>query len=375
MPGRSRSQTYPRVSGKFAFNSAGPFDPTLTQVNSDSGTCVDVTGHGEDCEPFDLNRRSTTGGYVNRPYGGGSTDYWFNNYICDYLRIGAPGDHMSLPDFPSQAYRCTEAVKRTNPSRPYVDVPVSVLDMRRGLQSIRDAGHSIRDAIRHGGSHVLNYEFMIKPLVGDLVKMRNAQREISNRIKVINRLYEGKGYRRTVSHGGWSRISHDPSVTVQSVGSTLHSAVTRITRATARTHVRWAAQEKCGVRPAPEQVRMWATRAVLGGTIDFSTLWELVPWSWLIDWFGNVGDYLIASRNIIPARLIGVYPMVHTQTQTTGTGDVHTSFSGRKTILEPWSILRVRKTRSIGAASITAHFPFLDRRQVGILASLAATRR
>jgi hypothetical protein len=37
-------------------------------------------------------------------------------------------------------------------------------------------------------------------------------------------------------------------------------------------------------------------KAVLGIGLDpgniSSAAWEAIPWSWLIDWFANVGEYL-----------------------------------------------------------------------------------
>lgn len=35
-----------------------------------------------------------------------------------------------------------------------------------------------------------------------------------------------------------------------------------------------------------------ATQALFGGDLTPSVLWEVIPWSWLIDWFANVGDLL-----------------------------------------------------------------------------------
>jgi hypothetical protein len=37
-------------------------------------------------------------------------------------------------------------------------------------------------------------------------------------------------------------------------------------------------------------------RSVLGLRLSAASLWEALPWSWLVDYFINVGDYLDASR-------------------------------------------------------------------------------
>jgi hypothetical protein len=376
MPGRTRNQTFPRPGGKAAFNWEGPYDPSPgAQVTTDSANCTDVTGNAGDCEPLTITKLTTQGGIVNRTFGGTDTDNWFSNWICQYFRTSSGGQHLSVTGVPNDATRCTEAVKRTNPSRPYVDVPVNLLDMRGGIQRIRDAGNSIRSAIRRSGGHVLEYEFMIKPLVGDIVKLLNAGDQIDRRIAEINRMYDNPtGLRRTVSHGSWSSVAEDSSLTIQSTYDVLRAYARWTTTVNCRTHVRWAPQSRVGLKPSPHAIRAMAVRSVLGLTVDFSTLWEIMPWSWMIDWFGNVGDFLVANRNIVPARLIGVYPMKHTRTEFS-----FPAFSriirGRPTTVSSGLRIRESKTRSIGAVALSAHFPFLDRRQVGILAALAASRR
>lgn len=372
MPGRNRTMAYPRVSGLAAFNWEGPYNPDgTTQINTDSGNCIDVTGNAGDCEPLTITKLITEGGYINRSYGGTDTDNWFSNWICQYFRTSPGGQHLSVSGVPSDASRCTEAAKRTNPSRPYVDLPVSLLDMKVGIQSIQHAGESL---IRRVARHNLNYQFMISPLVGDIVKMMDIQDQVARRIKEINRLYDKNGLRRTVSHGSWSATAIDTSLTVQSVYDVIRVAARWTTTKTCRTHVRWAPQSKVSLRPPPSVISAWANRATRGLTVDMSTLWELTPWSWLVDWFGNVGDYLIAQRNIVPARLIGVYPMTHTRTEFSFPAK-STIIRSRPTTISAGTRIRESKTRSIGAVTLDAHFPFLSGRQVGILASLGAARR
>jgi hypothetical protein len=37
---------------------------------------------------------------------------------------------------------------------------------------------------------------------------------------------------------------------------------------------------------------------LLGTEITLDTIWQLTPWSWLFDWFGNVGDILTNASYI-----------------------------------------------------------------------------
>jgi hypothetical protein len=390
MPARERTAIYPQMSGRAGFTWQGPFDPALYQLSNGYGICKDNIKVPGDCYPLDVDKLSTIGGYLNRSYNGSdSNDHWYNQYVCDFYRSTVQGAHMSVPGLPSAAYNSTNAARRTNPSRPYVDVPVNILDLP---DRIGDIGRSFKRMLdrmprparrirpldarslrREAGGQWLRWKFFIEPLVGDIVRAANAQDQISRRIKEVNRLYSGRGLRRTVSQGGHSRHFVDPYVTVQSLYDTWHVPVTTSTTVNHRTHVRWAPQNKVGVKPAPDVVRQWATRAVFGATVDLSTMWELTPWSWLADWFGNVGDYLAANRNIIPGRLVGVYPMGHTRTTQSFPG-YSQSARGRISTLSSAQRIRERKTRAIGTASIIAHFGFLNGSQMGILAALASSR-
>lgn len=374
MPARSRTISEVTISGLARFNWEGAYNPSATtSVPTGSSTCVDNPGHGGDCEPFTLNRMTTKGGKLNRSFGGTSTDNWFSDYLCQFFRQTANVQHLAVSGVPSEAWRCTNAVARTNPSRPVVDVPVNLLDLKRGIQNLRDAGNSVRDIIRRSGGRYLEYEFMIKPLVGDIVKLANLAGPINSRINEINRLFGGRGLRRTVGHGTWSSQAYDPSLLVQSTYDTVNVKMRTQTTVSCRTHVRWGPQQACGLRPPPDQIRRWAVRAVQGLTVDLSTLWEITPWSWLADWYGNVGEYLVANRNIIPARLIGVYPMKHTRTSGSFPF-TSVTVRGRPTTISAGERIREQKLRSIGAVALSAYFPFLSNRQVGILAAVAAAR-
>jgi len=328
----------------------------------------------------------TTGGKLKRSKSASpSTDHYFNDYLADWFRFEANGQHLDVSGVPDIFTRCTNAVARTNPSRPYVDVPASVLDIRTRIGQIKEdfddllkrvprrhrVYHRGYRALEHGEAW-LQYKFMIAPLVGDIVKMTNAVEQIHRRIGELNRLYDGKGLRRTVNHGSWSERILIPSVPIQSAYQVCNIPYRAETFVNCRTHVRWAPESRVGLKPPSDVLRAWARRAVMGATIDLSTLWELTPWSWLADWFGNVGEFYKANRNIIPARLIGVYPMKHTRTEYFFPAWSWTS-KGRLTTFTGASRFRESKTRSIGAVTLVAHFPLLESSQVGILAALAAS--
>lgn len=385
MPGRTRSRTYARSSGPARNNLTGALSG-FGQVFGGNATCQDVTGYG-DCFGLIINTLDIQGGVINWPNPNtfGSS---FSNYIADGIRSGGFGDHIGVSGVPSDVDAATMAAARTNPSRPYVDVPVNILDISeapsrilRDIADVRRAGfwrpprppRSPREAASKVGETWLQYNFMVAPLVGDIVRMGTAVDQINRRVDEINRLYGGTGLRRTVTVFNGSEHAVSTSSVVQSAGVFIQPRFDIITSVTKRVHVRWEPTSRCGLAPSPAQRRAWATRAVLGLTLDLSTLWEITPWSWLADYFGNVGTYLKATRNIIPARLVGVYPMTHTKTiwECPETSRIQNgvlmSMSGIRSV-------RQRKSRTSSFIAPVAHFNFLNGNQMGNLAAIAATR-
>jgi hypothetical protein len=106
-------------------------------------------------------------------------------------------------------------------------------------------------------------------------------------------------------------------------------------------------------------------------TIDFSTGWELMPWSWLIDWGSNIGAFFAANRNIIPAVLSSTRLITHTRTVYQQTSSVTHSNYWR---LNPFRVSLETKERKAVSIAPTAHFPFLSGKQLGILGSLAIVK-
>lgn len=369
MPARYRSRDLMRENGTRWFNN-NPGDigggvPTSCGFE----TCSDISGTKQDCEAFTVTRQFLNGGVIDK-FSDGAFASQFRSYICDYCKDSSNLIHIGQSGIPSNSQLAVNAAARTNPSRPVVDVPVNILDIRRGLHRIYTGGRRLIDTVRRTGSRWLNYEFMVRPLVGDIVKAVNIHDQINRRIREINDLYDGNGIRKTVRQGSYTSSSN-PSATVQSVGVTIMCQFDKVTTTRCSTHIRWAPTSRCGLKPSPRLIRALAVQAVYGGTIDLSTLWEIMPWSWMIDWFGNVGEYLSSNRNIIPARVTGVYPMKHTM--TTGYVQPYRSGNGETTMT---AITGIRESKVRVASSVTpsAHLPFLTGRQLGILSALAATR-
>lgn len=368
MPGRTRTQSFPApkgTGGRFGALWGGGTRTVWT------GTCDDVTGYGDNAA-FTVHKVYVEGGRLNKGVVGDYWSAWFQDYLVDGFDNIAIWDHIGAfdGDQPNTVF-ATRAASRTNPSRPYVDVPVAILELKDMIPLIRDHGRELfRGSVSQqlAQSNLFN-NFGIRPLVNDLVSIFRFREQVDRRVQEIQRLQSKKGLRRTITMGGFSKTSLS-NRTVQSVGVGITVPVAVVSQLTVKAHVRWMPDTDVSGMLTPDRMRALATRSVLGLTVDPSTVWNLIPWSWLVDWSSTVGDYLSATRNIVPAVVSDLSIIRHTKT-THHVSPSHWSdvkFDGAK-------VVRETKMRAKSFVTPTAHFPFLNGNQVGILASLAMARR
>lgn len=382
MVNRTRTSEKLSLRGTQSTNPTPYFDSTST-IRTGRKVTQDIVGVGDN-HPFSVEEwELVSGGRVDKLKGTSSAGRWFRNYLADYFTspTGANFPHLSVPGVASDSYAATRAAAKTNPSRPYVDLPVAIAEMGDIPLLVRNGGRSI---IAQIGSGNIKYQFGIAPLASDIAKMRNFQQAYEIRRREILRLQSENGLRRTVSIGTWTRTSVG-TATVQSLGALLHSTITRTTTVDIKCHSRWALPPDLGglerhiVSPRMEQAMLDAMTGL--GVLkrrpnvgSLSTLWEALPWTWMIDWYGNVGDYLQSQRNEIPTMQPLISVMRHTTSKFSGTGVTGGGVTPPATFT-PFVFTRETKSRKHVGPSITfAGLPILSGKQIGILASLLAMR-
>jgi hypothetical protein len=314
------------------------------------------------------------GGRINGT-GPGSPPMIMANFLADYYRTsGVNGfGHLALSDKGNVAY-ATSVAARTSPSRPYVDVPVDILQLGEVTDLIRKTGKGILAFL---GTQNLRYQFAIAPLVDDIYKLCSFQEQVARRILELDRLTSARGLRRTIKLGKVDslNISSSGSRVVNSTKSLQYTVPYEVrTSLEVGGHARWIPSVSLS-HLSPDRKRMLALRSVLGLTLDFKTLWEIIPWSWLIDWGSSLGNYLAANRNIVPATLASVSVTRHTRTSHSYSGKPSPDTTSWAIPLAPAEITVESKVRTPASIAPVAHFPFLKGNQLGILASLYVTRR
>lgn len=211
----------------------------------------------------------------------------------------------------------TKLLAKTNPSKPEVSLPAFLGELKDLPHQIYDKG---RKALSSGSS--LGNRFGILPMVSDVLKMFRLSSAVDKKAVELRNMYKNGGAQRKRE---LSRTSLSSSYPVREFG--LDFQCTDVTTQRVWGTCFWKPVVVPGHFTRGVEVnRAYVSRLLLGISEDKDLtgyardVWELIPFSWLADWFGNVGDYLDATQgsNLFSANRICL--MAHTTTTRTLTG-------------------------------------------------------
>lgn len=207
------------------------------------------------------------------------------------------------------------AWNRFRPVKPAADQGQFLAELRDFPRMLKARLKSFKDL----GSGYLNYKFGWSPFLRDLQKVYELQCKLEKKIAFI-RKNNGKWLKR----GGTVR---DEITTVQSEGNNMiHPVINtlfypgyRITKArvvqTTSDRIWFDAKMKyyipdLDVDSARDKWSSRLKRKLYGLEISPSLLWELLPWTWLSDWFINVGDIMSNISNTQYDHLVAKYAFI-----------------------------------------------------------------
>jgi len=290
-----------------------------------------------------------------------------------------PASILWTPAQSSASALTTMLLGRSNPNRPIVDLPVFWAELKDLPKMIKQAADAIGWAKgwAKGGpgptaqgiaSANLAYQFGWGPLMDDLWKLATFQDAYEKRRDQLTRLYSGRGLRRNIKLESFSDTASGSSTT------NAGSQVTIPTRWNSKRSykcwgsVRWTPTGKIPGDRTPSDREIY--RSALGLNLSAASMYELIPWSWLIDWFSTAGDFLAAHRNSIPVAPSNVcimrkFEVVH-KYQETGTDKPGITWGGA-------TVTWVRKERQVitkPTPTLAMRQPFLEASQLSILGSL-----
>ena len=349
--------------------------------------CDDVSGLPLQDHPLTITERDDRGfpQLTGRLEQGGGSYIEYKNYAPSVHNVNVT--HITAsPALPAIGTSATTLRARTNPSREYVSIPnfaAEIKDFPQMFKQMKSLGPILRN-LRHRNhaalgavaSQYLGYEFGWKPLISDLSQMLQFQAQVDKRIVELNRLYSNTGLKRRLKLLDQTQTREASGIFVDtSLGASITAKAYVVTRYRRWGTIRWrptAVPADIGNQALGQTAR----RLVYGMGhlgLDATQAWNVLPFSWLADWFTNFGQWLAAHRNDVPAAPTGPCNIM-TLTETYETWWRTDPYKEIIKGAEGQRILRT-KERAQSAGTLSVTLPLATQRQLSILAALNLQRR
>lgn len=274
-----------------------------------------------------------------------------------------------------------EILAKTNPSVPHVSIPAAVGEMKDfPWHRTKQWGDNLLKDVANG---YISWRWAVAPLVGTLLKLCKFVESVDQRTTWLMKLRDGRTLRRRVRLSQ-TAIQGTPQVNayVNTGGCTLRGTFKTLYEQRSWGTAQWrllpdAELPKLGFGPLVNT----AERLSLGLTSHelLAAAWELCPWSWLADWFGNTGDLIAATNNSVGCTWSHVCFM--RESWATTFCEMNPSLSDAFAIAglknQNYRLQMIRKERYICVPVIPVpipRLPILTSGQWSILASLAAQK-
>lgn len=344
--------------------------------------CDDIVGRPTESNPMQIvhvnNLVDPLNGQQDLGFG---TFREYNSYIPPIQC--APQSHLSVSGIPSIQAAAAKMLANTNPGRATVSAPVYLAELRDIPHMIKGAGdfliklrhikgkwHRQQLLSRATPEQFLSYQFGWKPLFNDLRSLITFQETVDKRVDELQRLYSNRGLKRRLDNLGSGSNHSEVVQTISSVlGDLTRARLSKDTQVRMWGTVRWRPAYVPKIQDNPALQKL-ARKAVFGLSIQTEDAWNLIPWSWLFDWFSSCGDVLAANNNRIPSSPQAVNIMTHTKTTMRWVRSESSWVSGGNS----FSTLETLQRNVPGVLLPTVDIDFLSLRQLSILGALFITR-
>jgi hypothetical protein len=310
---------------------------------------------------------------VAAPTFNGQYGLWLANSLrpsCSYNFPVSDSWYGSMP----YSRTVLEAIKGSHPGSPTVSIPNALYELKElpgMLQNYAKIVRKIRDnpdyhpGIRDGSNEWLAYNFGWKPLYNDLKSLfdvaEGAKRQARRYAKA-----KSEGFVSTRGlRGGATKVSVSNGTFDSSMNS-VFATVHKEAQSKAWTSARWTATDNLPLYT----ILLGGNRNLLldqlGLDASFDTVWNAVPWTWLIDWCTDVSALVSVYSNTGGFRFSSAVSMEHVkQTHT------YVPTSNRQNWPTEVVISYESKLRTVVAPSIAdVRLTILNKRQLSILAAL-----
>lgn len=305
MESRFRSRSITCISGPIRDGAGGPIVKPAGPIEIESWAMTDfwkkkrrlydLTHTGLPPSPLDATHIVRT----YSPLNGRKNEFSFDfQGVAPSIVPSTPGpaDIPAGKDRGDNAYALT-LLRRSNPMGPDYSVPVSIKELAELAGLFRLARKSLYD---YFGGNYLNYRFGWSTFYLDVVKLANLADAVMLRFERLRRLAENGGIRANIVLDNYTKTTSASRSTIQSAwNAVIDARLHKTTHTRVWGSVRWVPRGgNINILPKdpPRLFKLAVQQALDLEGIDPLTLWELVPFSWLADYFTSVGDYLAANE-------------------------------------------------------------------------------
>lgn len=292
------------VSGTYSYPwlGIGPITVTVPNIGREQ-YCSDVIGNFPHPNGLDITRSDRipafASGILYRP--NGTIDTRIDGVPFAGSAAPNPSSVLPEPGLSAKEAAVSDLLVRTNPSAPSISVPTFIGELKDIPELVRDWGGSLLRKVAKGH---LTWRWAIRPMISDVQKMMQFSRLVDERFATLIRLRDGGFVRKATGLGG-SVSTSSPSTQLFSVGGGQFITATKVTTYTSKMwgSVQWKTDGTFSYPRDGDSMRKFAERIVVGATSyeTLATTWELLPWSWFVDWFANVGGMIATNNNSVGA--------------------------------------------------------------------------
>ena len=218
----------------------------------------------------------------------------------------------------------------------------------------------------------LAYSFGWAPLVNDLLGLFSLSKAVEDRKAYFRRLESGTHVRRSLGTRPVRVEPLSPNTLLKGYlpGNALQQSP--VLEETQKIWYTLNAKLKTPGHMSARELHTLSARQIHGLRINPADLWDAVPWSWLIDYFANVGDLLEASKAVVNLDITRINIMCLSKIIVR----YESSFVASGLEVQPGFVYRTRKARYpfSNAIPIPSPTPLFTTHMGAILGSLATVK-
>lgn len=327
-------------------------------------------------EEYGLNSSSR---YCTVNLGNGNLKTYKGSLINNYLgRIRCRPPNWSVGSSNIELARSygAQGWNRFKPAKPVVNLSVFLYEIAEIAKLFKIALSSVK---KIAGSY-LNLQFGWLPTLSELGNLIDAASNMTNLINQLMRdnnqwIHRAGNVATEDETTGLTNIT--PSVYPYNYVSNLKGTQ----QIRIKTRISFAGRFKYYI-PAIENNtqsgRLRAARRILGlEGITPSNIWEIIPFSWMIDYFSNMGDIISNFESSIADNLVAkyAYSMAHTKTVVENTATFFVDYPGKKTPKVAIArLIKEAKSRAVATPFGFSTDTDLSWKQLSILVALGLSR-